>query len=191
MYHQLTSYSQDEFVRINCRMPSPQMTSPSPGGAAPPPSPPKTAPNASGNYKPSRFGRPCDACKRRKQRCVFREGQDDVCLMCEFQSVPCTFTDVGGTTPNARKRTVPAGETTMVRKRRSKSTKYGTIVLGEVNWAYRTPDEEANERATTGASPASSSTPKEGSAPTPVLDRRPPGNQFTIPLSRTINLTNL
>lgn len=103
------------------KMPSPQMTSPSSGGAAPAPSPPQTTANPPGNYKPSRFGRPCDACKRRKQRCVFRDSQDGVCLMCEFQSVPCTFTDVASSTPTTRKRTVSAD--TPVRKRRSKSNK--------------------------------------------------------------------
>src|SRR5271170_3754105 len=108
-------------------MVSPQiMTSPPAGSTTTaattgPPSPPKSA---GGNYKPNRFGRPCDACKRRKQRCVFRDGQEDVCVMCEFQNVPCTFTDVGAATPQtARKRSNTQSDTT-VRKRRQKTNKY-------------------------------------------------------------------
>src|SRR5271156_2224 len=102
-------------------MVSPQMTSPPVSTTATPSSPPK----AGGvNYKPNRFGRPCDACKRRKQRCVFRDGQEDVCVMCEFQNVPCTFTDVGAATPQtARKRSNTQSDTT-VRKRRQKTNKY-------------------------------------------------------------------
>jgi len=101
---------------------------PSPGGSAGSPpvsgsniaSPPKAP---AGGYKPNKFGRPCDACKRRKQRCVFRDGQDDVCVMCDFQNVPCTFTDAGMTAPVNRKRTTTATESP-VRKRKSKSSKY-------------------------------------------------------------------
>jgi len=108
-------------------MVSPQiMTSPPAGSTTTaattgPSSPPKSA---GVNYKPNRFGRPCDACKRRKQRCVFRDGQEDVCVMCEFQNVPCTFTDVGMATPQtARKRSNTQSDST-VRKRRQKSNKY-------------------------------------------------------------------
>src|SRR5271169_6391335 len=97
-------------------MVSPSMTSP-PLSSTTVPSPPKTT---SGNLKSNRFGRPCDACKRRKQRCVFRDGQDDVCVMCDFQNVPCTFTDVGGTTPQPRKRNNPSADST-VRKRKLKT----------------------------------------------------------------------
>ena len=51
------------------------------------------------------------------------------------------------------------------------------VHLGE--WAnFRTTDDE-NERGVAGTSPASSTPPKEGSAPTLVLDRRPPGIQIS------------
>jgi hypothetical protein len=92
------------------------------------PSPPKTA--AAGNLKSNRFGRPCDACKRRKQRCVFRDGQDDVCVMCEFQSVPCTFTEGVVVPTTTRKRSGPSADTT-VKKRRQKS-KYQLFVNAKV-----------------------------------------------------------
>ena len=112
-------------------MVSPQMTSPPVlTTATTVPSPPKSA---AANYKPNRFGRPCDACKRRKQRCVFRDGQEEVCVMCEFQNVPCTFTDIGIATPQtARKRSNTQSDST-VRKRRQKSNKYVFLVGGESN----------------------------------------------------------
>ena len=83
------------------------------------PSPPKTSAAPPGNYKRNPFGRPCDACKRRKQRCVFRDGQDEICVMCEFQNVPCTFTDIGMITPVTRKRNTSSGDVP-IRKRRQK-----------------------------------------------------------------------
>lgn len=98
-------------------MVSPQMASPPASTTIV--SSPKTA---TGNYKPNRFGRPCDACKRRKQRCVFRDGQDDICVMCEFQNVPCTFTDAGMAISQPRKRNNPSTDNT-TRKRRSKTNK--------------------------------------------------------------------
>jgi hypothetical protein len=97
-------------------MVSPQMNSPPVTSSTTAPSPPKT----SAAYKPNRFGRPCDACKRRKQRCVFREGQDEICVMCEFQNVPCTFIDIGMATPVTRKRNASSGDAT-IRKRRQKT----------------------------------------------------------------------
>ena len=105
-------------------MVSPQMTSPPVSTTTATTTGPSSPPKAGANYKPNRFGRPCDACKRRKQRCVFRDGQEDVCVMCEFQNVPCTFTDVGTAAPQAaRKRSNPQSEST-VRKRRQKPNKY-------------------------------------------------------------------
>jgi Fungal Zn(2)-Cys(6) binuclear cluster domain len=112
-------------------MVSPQMTSPPVSTTTATTTGPSSPPKSAGvNYKPNRFGRPCDACKRRKQRCVFRDGQEDVCVMCEFQNVPCTFTDVGMATPQAaRKRSNTQSEST-VRKRRQKPNKY--VFFGNV-----------------------------------------------------------
>src|SRR5437764_14956995 len=101
-------------------MVSPSMASP-PLSTTTVPSPPRT-----GYLKSNRFGRPCDACKRRKQRCVFREGQEDLCVMCEFQNVPCSFTDAGIAPATARKRSGPSADNT-VRKRRQKSNKYFSL----------------------------------------------------------------
>src|SRR5277367_5585521 len=104
-------------VSLQMTTPPGSTTTTAAAAAAAEPSPPKSA---GVNYKPNRFGRPCDACKRRKQRCVFRDGQEDVYVMCEFQNVPCTFTDVGMATPQpARKRSNTQPEST-VRKRRPK-----------------------------------------------------------------------
>jgi hypothetical protein len=144
-------------------MVSPSMASP-PLSSTTVPSPPKTA---ASNLKSNR-GRPCDACKRRKQRCVFRDGQDDVCVMCEFQNVPCTFTEGVVVPTTNRKRSGPSADTT-VKKRRQKS-KYQLIVMRKL--ICRTNEEDV-ERGNVGTSPTSSTTPKE--TPAPVLDRRPPG----------------
>ena len=50
----------------------------------------------------------------------------------------------------------------------------GVGVEGDIFGLMVRTDEEAGDRTNVGGSPASSTTPKEG-APTPVLDRRPPG----------------
>jgi hypothetical protein len=38
----------------------------------------------------SRRERPCDACRRRKSRCVIHEGAT-LCVLCEFHKQECTF----------------------------------------------------------------------------------------------------
>src|SRR5271170_6276376 len=114
-------------VSLQMTTPPGSTTTTAAAAAAAEPSPPKSA---GVNYKPNRFGRPCDACKRRKQRCVFRDGQDEICVMCEFQNVPCTFTDVGMSTPsNTRKRNNPTSTDSTVRKRRPKVAKYVNELL--------------------------------------------------------------
>lgn len=51
----------------------------------------------------SRRDRPCDACRRRKSRCVLNEGQT-VCVLCCFHNQDCTFVQ----SPQPRRRKVPA-----------------------------------------------------------------------------------
>lgn len=51
------------------------------------------APNA------RRKDRPCDACRRRKSKCVMREGEM-ACLLCKFHNQDCTFVQ----SPQPRKR---------------------------------------------------------------------------------------
>ncbi|KAL7273340.1 Fungal specific transcription factor [Rhizina undulata] len=46
-----------------------------------------------------RRDRPCDACRRRKSRCVMNEGAD-ICVLCGFHSQECTFVQ----SPQPRKR---------------------------------------------------------------------------------------
>lgn len=36
--------------------------------------------------------RPCDACRRRKNRCVVKEGADK-CVLCDFRDQDCTFVE--------------------------------------------------------------------------------------------------
>lgn len=45
---------------------------------------------ASGNSSRSAKERPCDACRRRKTRCVKEKGEDK-CVLCKFHSQECTF----------------------------------------------------------------------------------------------------
>lgn len=56
----------------------------------------------SATYKPDR---PCDACRRRKSRCVIDPAQSapghPCCTMCAYQKQPCTFKE--GTIPRKRK----------------------------------------------------------------------------------------
>ena len=47
----------------------------------------------------SRKDRPCDACRRRKSRCVIHEGQTS-CVLCQFHTQDCTFVQ----SPQPRKR---------------------------------------------------------------------------------------
>lgn len=47
----------------------------------------------------SRRERPCDACRRRKSRCVIHEGAV-LCVLCEFHKQECTFVQ----SPQPRKR---------------------------------------------------------------------------------------
>jgi hypothetical protein len=49
----------------------------------------------------TRRERPCDACRRRKSRCVIREGAA-LCVLCEFHKQECTFVQ----SPLPRKRKV-------------------------------------------------------------------------------------
>ena len=108
-------------VSLQMTTPPGSTTTTAAAAAAAEPSPPKSA---GVNYKPNRFGRPCDACKRRKQRCVFRDGQEDVCVMCEFQNVTCTFTDVGMATPQTTRKRSNTQSDSNVKKRRQKPIKY-------------------------------------------------------------------
>jgi len=42
------------------------------------------------NKRQRRSGRPCDACRRKKTRCVVKDAAD-VCVLCEMRSITCTF----------------------------------------------------------------------------------------------------
>jgi hypothetical protein len=53
----------------------------------------------------SRRERPCDACRRRKSRCVIQEGAA-LCVLCEFHKQECTFVQ----SPLPRKRKVVDGD---------------------------------------------------------------------------------
>jgi hypothetical protein len=53
----------------------------------------------------TRRERPCDACRRRKSRCVINEGAL-LCILCEFHKQACTFVQ----SPLPRKRKVVDGD---------------------------------------------------------------------------------
>jgi len=52
----------------------------------------------------SRRNRPCDACRRRKSRCVLEKGSK-VCVLCRFHDQACTYKEA----PAPRKRSVAVG----------------------------------------------------------------------------------
>jgi len=54
---------------------------------------------ATANGTKGRRDRPCDACRRRKSRCVMNEGAE-ICVLCNFHSQECTFVQ----SPQPRKR---------------------------------------------------------------------------------------
>lgn len=62
-----------------------------------------TAPTSVTSNIRSRRERPCDACRRRKSRCVINPGAS-LCVLCEFHKQDCTFLQ----DPQPRKRKVPA-----------------------------------------------------------------------------------
>ncbi|CAE7000359.1 hypothetical protein CFE70_000994 [Pyrenophora teres f. teres 0-1] len=64
-----------------------------------------TSNNGSVSNIRSRRERPCDACRRRKSRCVIHEGAA-LCVLCEFHKQECTFVQ----SPLPRKRKVVDGE---------------------------------------------------------------------------------
>jgi hypothetical protein len=62
----------------------------------------------------TRKDRPCDACRRRKSRCVINEGQTS-CVLCQFHTQDCTFVQ----SPQPRKRKLNTeGKEESVAKRR-------------------------------------------------------------------------
>lgn len=62
--------------------------------------PASSAPGPVANIR-TRRERPCDACRRRKSRCVIHEGAV-LCVLCEFHKQECTFVQ----SPLPRKRKV-------------------------------------------------------------------------------------
>lgn len=73
-----------------------------------------TASTESASNPRARKDRPCDACRRRKSRCVIQEGQS-TCVLCQFHSQDCTFVQ----SPQPRKRKLNAeGKEESVAKRR-------------------------------------------------------------------------
>ncbi|KAF2099619.1 nitrogen regulatory protein OTam [Rhizodiscina lignyota] len=62
----------------------------------------------------TRRERPCDACRRRKSRCVIHEGAV-LCVLCEFHRQECTFVQ----SPQPRKRKLPESKKEAPPKKRS------------------------------------------------------------------------
>ncbi|KAK5031581.1 Fungal specific transcription factor [Exophiala sideris] len=76
--------------------------------------------NGSATNSVIRPDRPCDACRRRKSRCVINP-DSSACVMCQFHSQPCTFIEEAA--PRRRKQTNPGDNSagSMARPRRSDS----------------------------------------------------------------------
>jgi len=64
----------------------------------------------------ARPDRPCDTCRRRKSRCVFKPGST-TCILCEFHKQKCTFDEPSA--PRAKRKNIP--DATRDPKRRSLS----------------------------------------------------------------------
>lgn len=62
----------------------------------------------------SRKDRPCDACRRRKSKCVIHEAQA-ACVLCKFHNQDCTF--VQSPQPRKRKLVVEAKEESLAKGR--------------------------------------------------------------------------
>lgn len=60
----------------------------------------------------NRPDRPCDACRRRKSRCVFNP-DSTTCVLCDFHKQNCTFEEQ----PAPRKRKAPTAESAVRLKR--------------------------------------------------------------------------
>ncbi|RFU27579.1 hypothetical protein B7463_g8759, partial [Scytalidium lignicola] len=80
-----------------------------------------TTSEGSGSHIRSRKDRPCDACRRRKSRCVTNDGQLS-CVLCQFHSQECTF--VQSPQPRKRKLNVEVKEEDGGTKRRSPDRTY-------------------------------------------------------------------
>jgi hypothetical protein len=66
----------------------------------------------------SRKDRPCDACRRRKSRCVINEGQTS-CVLCQFHTQDCTF--VQSPQPRKRKLNTEGKEESVAKRRHADS----------------------------------------------------------------------
>jgi hypothetical protein len=73
----------------------------------------------SGTNTRSRKDRPCDACRRRKSRCVINEGQTS-CVLCQFHTQECTF--VQSPQPRKRKLNTDGKEESVAKRRCAKKT---------------------------------------------------------------------
>lgn len=75
-------------------------------------------------------GRPCDACRRRKSKCVTEQGKT-ICVLCHFHNQSCTYLE----RPQPRKRQASSGSTvdgpSQVKRPRLFHTKPGTGVEEE------------------------------------------------------------
>lgn len=60
--------------------------------------------------------RPCDACRRKKSKCVINDGQTNICVACSTHGQQCTFLE----DPRPRKRRLDSeGKDSNLSKRRS------------------------------------------------------------------------
>ncbi|KAF8858067.1 hypothetical protein BDZ45DRAFT_591724 [Acephala macrosclerotiorum] len=84
----------------------------------------------SGTNIRSRKDRPCDACRRRKSRCVIHEGQTS-CVLCQFHTQECTF--VQSPQPRKRKLNTEGKEESSAKRRKRRTTESSVSSLGATN----------------------------------------------------------
>ncbi|KAH8593361.1 fungal-specific transcription factor domain-containing protein [Bisporella sp. PMI_857] len=89
-----------------------------------------TASADSGTNIRTRKDRPCDACRRRKSRCVIQEGQQS-CNLCQFHSQECTF--VQSPQPRKRKLNTEGKEESSAKRRQDRFRESSTSNSGATN----------------------------------------------------------
>ena len=86
----------------------------------------RSEPKPTANIKAprGRRDRPCDACRRKKSRCVMAEGQTISCIACSAHAIQCTFLE----DPRPRKRRLDSeGKIADSGKRRSANVMRGAL----------------------------------------------------------------
>ncbi|KAI9812477.1 MAG: Fungal specific transcription factor [Pycnora praestabilis] len=101
----------------------------------------------------SRRDRPCDACRKRKSRCVIHESSK-ICVLCEFHKQDCTFVQ----SPQPRKRRLTSDGKEEVNKRRSPENGSKSRAGGALQQTSSDPSGATTNAAPDAVSPTDGST---------------------------------